>query len=165
MHDLALLGRPVGLILKDRKETVTVAESAAGGLIAAALLAVEGASAYFLGGTVLYTWDARKALLGLAPADLPGIRPSSEPYVRAIAAAQRARFGATWAIAESGATGPAPNRYGDAAGHCCFAVDGPVAAALTLETGSGDRVGNMWAFTAAALDLLAQSIRKAGSTR
>ncbi len=70
----------------------------------------------------------------------------------------RAKFGAVWALAETGATGPTGNSYGDAAGHACLAVSGPVEASITLETGSPDRAANMRAFAAAALDLLERAL-------
>jgi nicotinamide mononucleotide (NMN) deamidase PncC len=74
----------------------------------------------------------------------------------------RERLGTTWALAETGAAGPTGNRYGDAAGHSCFAVVGAVETARTLETGRGDREANMWAFTRAALELLDACIQQAG---
>ena len=67
-------------ILKARGETVAVAETSAGGLVSAQLLAVPGASAYFVGGGVLYTGDAREGLAGITEADITGMRSSSEPY-------------------------------------------------------------------------------------
>jgi len=82
------------------------------------------------------------------------MRASTEPYARLLAQTARQRFGANWALAESGASGPTGNRYGDAAGHSCIAVAGAAERAITLETGSTDRVANMRAFSAAALDLL-----------
>jgi PncC family amidohydrolase len=141
-----------------RKETIAVAESSTGGLIAAALLAVPGASAYFLGGAVVYTKTARAALLGVTDADMQGLRPSTEAY--AMLGARRAReiMRATWGLGETGATGPSGNRYGDAAGHTCIAVAGPVERAITLETGSADRPANMEAFTRRALELLLETI-------
>lgn len=141
-----------------RKETIAVAESSTGGLIAAALLAVPGASAYFLGGAVVYTKTARAALLGVTDADMQGLRPSTEAY--AMLGARRAReiMSATWGLGETGATGPSGNRYGDAAGHTCIAVAGPVERAITLETGSADRPANMDAFARRALDLLLEAI-------
>src|SRR3984957_19973474 len=95
-----------------RGETIAVSESSAGGLISAALLAVPGASAYFLGGAVVSTGNARKALLGITPDDLVGMRPASEPYAALLARTVRAKFSADWGLAETGATGPAGNRYG-----------------------------------------------------
>lgn len=148
----------IGAALKRDKATLAVAESSAGGLIAASLLAVPGASAYFLGGAVVYTRQARRVLLEIADADMAGLRPSTEAYALLLARRMRARFDAVWALAETGATGPTGNSYGDAAGHACLAVTGPVEAAITLETGAADRAANMRAFAAAALDLLERSL-------
>src|SRR5262245_33629226 len=126
MDKLLPLAAQVAERLVARKETVAVAESSAGGLIAAALLAVPGASAYFLGGAVVYTAAARTAWLGIGAADMDGMRASTEPYAAMLAQRVRHKHGATWSIAETGAAGPAGNRYGDAAGHSCIAVAGPV---------------------------------------
>ncbi len=146
-------------LLKGRRETVTVAESSTGGLISAALLGVGGASAYFLGGAVVYTRTARQALLDIPDAAMAGMRASTEPYALLLARTARTRFAANWAIAETGATGPTGNRYGDAAGHSCIAAVGARERAITLETGSSDRLANMQAFAAAALDLLETTLR------
>jgi PncC family amidohydrolase len=158
MRDLIPYAEKVAALLKARGETIAVAESSAGGLINAALLAVPGASAYCLGGAVIYT---RKALLGLRDMRaemVQGMTPSTEAYALFKARAIRERFGADWGLAETGAAGPTGNRYGDAAGHSCFAVAGRIERAATLETGSADRVANMHAFAAAALQLLAQNL-------
>jgi PncC family amidohydrolase len=141
-----------GLLLKERRETIVIAESSTGGLISAALLAVPGASAYFLGGAVVYTITARRALMGL---EMPeGMRASTEAYALHLAETARQRFEATWALSESGASGPTGNRYGDAAGHSCIAIVGPTERTITIETGQSDRAANMRAFAAAALDEL-----------
>jgi nicotinamide-nucleotide amidase len=156
---LAIMGEAVGALLKERKETVAVAESSTGGLIAASLLAVPGASAYFLGGTVLYTHKAREALLGIELADHPGMRASTEPYALLCATTLRERLGTVWGIGESGATGPTGNRYGDAAGHSCIAICGPHTRTVTLETGKAEREENMWRFAREALSLFEQVLR------
>ena len=158
MQDLLPGAERISRLLKDRGETIVVAESSTGGLISATLLAMPGASAYFVGGAIVYTQAARKALMDLGDISALGLRAASEPYARLLARTARSRFSSTWALAESGATGPTGNRYGDAAGHCCLAVAGPVERAVTLETGSSDRVANMRRFSAAALDLLAQAL-------
>jgi nicotinamide-nucleotide amidase len=147
--------------LKERRETIAVAESSTGGLISAALLAVPGASAYFLGGAVVYTQVARRALLNIPDAAMTPMRASTEAYALLLARTARERFSAAWALSETGATGPTGNRYGDAAGHSCIAVAGTTERAITIETGSGDRTENMGAFTAAALDLLAAALERA----
>jgi len=159
MPDLTTLGRTVGELLKERNETVAVAESSTGGLISAALLSLPGASAYFVGGGVIYTRHARAGLL-MMPADQVTVRGSTESYALDCARLMRDRLGTTWGLAESGATGPTGNRYGDAAGHSCMAIVGPVEKAITIETGRPDREANMWAFTEAALGLLEEALRQ-----
>jgi PncC family amidohydrolase len=156
----AMAGR-VGGLLKEKKTTVAVAESSAGGLVSAALLAAPGASAYFVGGAVVYTRDARRGLLGV-PEEVATMRGASEEYAIVMARAVRDRLGSVWGLCETGASGPSGNRYGDAAGHVCVAVAGPLERALTIETGSADREENMWRFAAAALDLLEAALRDAG---
>ncbi|MBX9595960.1 MAG: CinA family protein [Roseomonas sp.] len=162
MQDLLPIAARIGVLLKARGETVAVSESAAGGLVAASLLALPGASAYFRGGAVVYTAQARGGLLGITPDDMRGMRSASEPYAALCAATIRRRLDADWGIAETGAAGPSGNRYGDAAGHACLAVAGAVMRVTTLETGSAEREANMRRFAAAALVLLEQAITDAG---
>lgn len=161
MSQTGLAAARVADLLIGRRETVAVVESSAGGLIASALLAVPGASRYFVGGAVTYTATAREALLGIGAEHMDGMRSASEPYARLIAATIRGRLGATWALAETGAAGPSGNRYGDSAGHACFAVSGPVERLATLETGSSDRFGNMETFARSALELLEACLHEA----
>jgi len=147
--------------LTARRETIAVAESSTGGLISAALLAVPGASAYFLGGAVVYTKTARRALLNIPDAAMAEIRASTQAYALLLAHTARERFSATWALSETGAAGPTGNRYGDAAGHSCIAISGADETAITIETGSDDRIANMQAFATAALDLIAATLGRA----
>jgi len=158
VNDLILLAETVAARLKARRESIAIAESSTGGLISAALLALPGASAYFLGGAVAYTRQAKILLLGLDEAALTQFRPATEAHALLLARRARARFAAAWGVGETGATGPTGNRYGDPPGHTCLAVAGAVERAVTLETGSAERVANMHAFAAAALRLLADTI-------
>jgi PncC family amidohydrolase len=158
MKSLLPLAEKIAARLIERKQTIAVAESSTGGLIAAALLAVPGASAYFVGGAVVYTRVARAALLGIGDAEMAGLRPSTEAYALLVARRVREKHGAVWGIGETGATGPTGNRYGDPAGHSCIAVAGPAERAVTLQTGNADRRANMDAFTLRALELLAETI-------
>jgi len=160
MATLAAMAETVGGLLKARKETVAIAESSTGGLISAALLAVPGASAYFVGGGVIYTHQARKALLGADLADHPGMRPSTEPYAILCATSVRELLGTTWGLGETGASGPTGNRYGDAAGHSCIALSGPQSRSITLETGQTEREANMWRFAREALALIEELLRR-----
>lgn len=144
--------------LVERGESVAVAESAAGGLMSAALLGVAGASAYFKGGVVVYTGDGKQRLAGMTREDLEANRSATEPHTAALARAIRARLEATWGIAETGAAGPTGNRYGDSAGHAALAVAGPIEHTTTIETGQSDRRQNMAAFALAALRLLRDTL-------
>jgi nicotinamide-nucleotide amidase len=154
-------GSIVGNFLRERKQTLAVAESSAGGLIDAALVAVPGASAWYLGGCIVYTGASRAALLGVTREEMGGLRPSTEAFAILLAQRVRQRLGATWALSESGASGPTGNHYGDKPGHACFAVSGPVEAAITIETGSANREANMRTFTRRAIELLESCLRKA----
>jgi nicotinamide-nucleotide amidase len=156
--DLAAIAERVAARLKARGDTVAVAESSTGGLISAALLAVPGASVFFLGGAVVYTRQARRAMLAIPDAAMAGMRAASEPYAALLARTVRDLHRATWGLSESGAAGPAGNRYGDPAGHAAIAVAGVTERALTLRTGSADRSANMRAFAQKALETLLQEI-------
>jgi PncC family amidohydrolase len=161
MQDLLPIAERIGAILKSRGETIAVSESSTGGLMSAALLSVPGASAYFLGGAVVYTKKAREVLIDL-PAEViieaKAEKPLSEAFVLLLSHTLRTQFASTWAIAEIGATGPTGSRYGDPAGTACLALAGPVEKAVTIRTGVDDRVANMRAFAKAGLELLLQNL-------
>ncbi|HEY8948424.1 MAG TPA: CinA family protein [Rhizomicrobium sp.] len=159
MQTLLPLAETIAERLKARGETISVAESSSGGLLSAALLAIPGASAYFVSGAVVYTPRARATLMDIPRAGVAGMRSASEPYALLLAKTARERFGTHWALSETGAAGPTGNPYGDAAGHSCIALAGPdIERAITLETGDTDRVANMRAFAKAALELLLKEL-------
>jgi PncC family amidohydrolase len=158
MQELLGLADQIGERLKARKETIAVAESSSGGLISAALLSVPGASAYYLGGGVIYTVKARVQLMHLGRDAVTGMRSASEPYALLLARTARTNFAATWGLSETGAAGPTGNPYGDAAGHSCIAISGSTEKALTLETGESGRIANMRAFAKAALELMLEAL-------
>ena len=161
MNRLLDLGSEAGALLKQRGETIAVSESSSGGLVSAALLSVGGASAYFLGGGVIYTPVAARTLLEYNMREHPGVRSSSEPYAALAASHIRERLGADWGLSETGAAGPSGNRYGDSPGHSCIAVTGPLDRAITMETGLSDREQNMWLFAEKALTILTAALRVA----
>ena len=160
MQSLLPLAEQVAILLKQRRETIAVAESSAGGLLSAVLLAVPGASAYFLGGAVVYTRKAREQLMQLPREAVAGMRSASEPYALLLARTASQRFSASWGLAETGAAGPSGNPYGDSAGHSCIAIAGVAEEVITLETGDTDRLANMRAFSAAALQLLLRHLSR-----
>jgi PncC family amidohydrolase len=160
MEELVAIAEKIAARLIERRQTIAVAESSTGGLISASLLAVPGASAYFLGSAVVYTRDARRILMDIPDDAMKGIRSASEPYAKLLASQIRRRFSSDWGLSESGATGPTGNRYGDAAGHSCMGVAGEEVSVMTLETGSSDRLANMQVFASTALNFLLQNLSR-----
>ena len=158
MKELIAIAENIAARLIERRQTIAVAESSTGGLISASLLAVPGASAYFLGSAVVYTRDARRILMDIPDEAMKGIRSASEAYATLLASQIRQRFSADWGLSETGATGPTGNRYGDAAGHSCMAVAGATTDVITLETGSNGRQANMHEFAKTALGLLLKNL-------
>jgi PncC family amidohydrolase len=158
MHELVDQAARVAALLSQRNETVAVAESSAGGLITAALLAVPGASAWCRGGIVIYTREGWQALRDFDERVLGGFRSATEGNALVRARFIRGRMDATWGIGETGAAGPAGNRYGDPAGHACIAVAGASERAVTLRTGSSERLANMHRFAGAALQLFMDAL-------
>jgi PncC family amidohydrolase len=159
MKELVAIAEKIAAKLIERRQTIAVAESSTGGLISASLLAVPGASAYFLGGAVVYTRDARRVLMDIPDDAMKGLRSASEPYAKLLASQIRQRFATDWGLSETGATGPTGNRYGDAAGHSCMGIaNGSNASAMTLETGSNNRFENMHVFARTALELLLKNL-------
>ncbi len=155
MQSLLPIAEKIATRLIARGETIAVAESSTGGLVAAALLAIPGASGYFVGGAVVYTKAARASVLGIGASDMACIRPATEAYSLLIARRVRERLGD---FGETGASGPSGNRYGDPAGHTCIAIAGPIERAVTLQTGRSDRRANMDVFATRALELLVEII-------
>jgi PncC family amidohydrolase len=158
MKELIGIAEQIAARLVARKQTIAVAESSTGGLISASLLSVPGASAYFLGGAVVYTRTARGLLMDIPDEAMKGIRSASQPYAKLLAETARRRFATDWGLSETGATGPTGNRYGDAAGHSCMAVAGASTSVITLETGKSDRQANMHEFAKTALELLLKNL-------
>ena len=160
MPDLTSMAASLGALLKETEQTLAVTESSCGGLLSACLVSIPGASAYYRGGAVVYTRFAQRGLLQVPDSAMTGIRASSEPYALLNARTVRESLDTTWALSETGASGPPGNRYGDSAGHACIAVTGPVERAITVESGDDNREANMWVFAKAAFDLLEQCVRE-----
>ena len=156
--ELLDLSNEVGELLILKGQSIGIAESSSGGLVSAHLLAIPGASTYFLGGSVIYTRYAQRSFLNVPDSDMEGLRAATEQYAALNADRVRDLLGSTWGLAETGATGPTGNRYGDEAGHSCIVVSGPVNLSVTLETGLSDRQENMISFTREALSLLIKAI-------
>jgi PncC family amidohydrolase len=147
-------------LLTRNKHSVSVAESSTGGLIAANLLSVPGASDYFVGGTVIYTRKSRREFLDLDRERIKKLKPLTEEMAFEFAAAARTKLDTTWGIAELGVAGPGSTPYSDAVGISVIAISGPIDAAVTIKTQSTDRENNMEIFADAALQLLVKTLTK-----
>lgn len=158
MRSLTALAAPLATTLIKQSQTLAVCESSAGGLISAALVSYPGASAYFLGSTVVYTLLARDKLIDVNDEEMAGVRPASEAYALLCARKIRSKLGSDWALAETGASGPSGNPYGDPPGHACFAISGPTERTLTIATGDSNREENMWIYSERAMNLLLECL-------
>jgi PncC family amidohydrolase len=96
----------VASLLKERKETISVAETAAGGLISATLLSYPGASGYYKGGLTLYTLESRMAFAGWTQETLKTYSGPTPAIVAGLAEHTRSTLGSTYAVSESGTAGP-----------------------------------------------------------
>ncbi len=144
--------------LKARGETLAVAESMTGGLLASRLTAIPGASATFLGAATAYTVAAKAALLGLDPGWLQEVGTVSEACGIAMAEAMRKRLGTTWSIGICGNAGPGAE--GEApVGAVHLAVAGPAGTKVRAPRMAGDRAEIQLRSTAQALDLLRRALR------
>lgn len=161
MDTLLPLAARAAALLKARGETIAVGESAVGGLVSAALIAQPGASAFFLGGTIVYTRAAGAALRDRSTLDLSGLAPLTEPFAQELADGLRRQMRSDWATSEMGAAGPAPSPYGPPPGTGVVAVSGPLSRARMVETGAQDRIANMRAFGRAKLALLIECLEAA----
>jgi len=155
---LDLVRERVAVLLKERGETVAVAESSTGGLISANLLAVPGASAYFSGGTVIYTRESRKVFLNLPMDKLKGLKPLTEDMAMVFAETIQKDLKATWGIAELGVAGPGATPYSEEVGISVIALAGPKSASVTIRTGREAREENMFEFVLGAFKLLEHTL-------
>ncbi|KAL3455371.1 hypothetical protein BJX64DRAFT_272495 [Aspergillus heterothallicus] len=151
-------------LLKSRKETVSVAETAAGGLISASLLSVPGASAVYKGGLTVYTLESRLAFAGWTQANLDNYSGPTPEIVAGLAEHTRSTLGSTYAVSESGTAGPTGGTTRNRTpGYVALAVAGP-AGTKTREgnTQSAERAQNMVAFAKQGLELLKEVILSSG---
>jgi len=159
---LAAIAAEAGTLLKARKQTIAVVDGSTGGLISASLLAMPGASAFYLGGGVIYTLKGRRIVLGHEPGSLRGFTSATEAYALAQARLICQRYGADWGIAETGASGGSAHPLGVASGTSAIGVAGPdgIEASILVNTQNNDRLANMQTFTKAALVLLCDVLER-----
>lgn len=163
METLLPLAQKVADLLKSRSETIAIGESVGGGLVSAALIAQPGASAFFLGGTVIYTPQAGRALRDRTTLNLKGLAPLTPAFAQELADGYRRQMRCDWTTSEMGAAGPAGSPYGPKPGTAVVAISGPVSKSRLIETGTGNRIDNMRAFGKAQLELLIECLEDAGN--
>ena len=161
METLLPLAQKVADLLKSCGESIAIGESAGGGLVSAALIAQPGASAFFLGGTVIYTPQAGRALRDRTTLNLKGLEPLTPAFAQELADGYRRQMECDWTTSEMGAAGPAGSPYGPRPGTAVVAVSGPVSKARMVETGTDIRIDNMRAFGRAQLELLIECLEGA----
>jgi nicotinamide-nucleotide amidase len=142
--------------LAARGETVATAESLTGGLLAATIVDVPGASTVFRGGLVVYATDLKATLAGVPPDLLDERGPVDPDVAAALAAGARKRCGATWGVATTGVAGPTP-QDGIAVGTVFVAVSGPSSAGQAMRLG-GDRPAIRAGAVRAAIALLSTAV-------
>jgi len=151
---LVALAEQLQGICLGRGLSVALAESCTGGLIAATLTSVPGASGYFLGGVVSYSNEAKAGFLDVPAATLAAHGAVSAQVARAMALGARARFGADVALGITGIAGPDGGSAEKPVGLTYIGMadaDGAEVRRLTFE---GDRAANREAGTRAALEWL-----------
>jgi len=149
----------IGTKLTEQKATLATAESCSGGLIAHRITNVAGASAYFLGGVVSYSNQAKLDLLGVNATDLNAYGAVSEPVARQMAEGVRSRFGATWGIGVTGIAGPTGGTADKPVGLVYVAVAGPAGTAIRRNLFVGPRESVKEQTALAALGLLAEQLQ------
>jgi nicotinamide-nucleotide amidase len=150
----------VHALLRARGETVAVAESLTGGLLAAALTDTPGASATFRGALVVYATDLKARLAGV-PAPLLQAHGAVSPDVAAaLAGGVRDRLGASYGLGLTGVAGPEP-QDGVPVGTVYLGLATPRGGQVRRLALAGDRAAVRAGAVAAALDLLAESLASA----
>lgn len=134
-------------------QTLAVAESLTGGLLAARIVDVPGASVVFRGGVVAYATDLKGTLLGVSPELLERNGPVDAQVAAQMADGVRRGLGATWGLSTTGVAGPDP-QDGKPPGTVFVGVSGPDGVRTVGLTLAGDRAQVRGATVDAALALL-----------
>jgi nicotinamide-nucleotide amidase len=148
-------------LLEARGASLAVAESLTGGLVAAELTSVPGASRTFRGSVTAYATELKRELLGVNAALLDA-RGAVDPLVaEEMAQGVRDRLGAVWGLSTTGVAGPEP-QDGNPVGTVYTAVAGPHGTKVSSLRLDGDRAAIRTATVTAALELLVDALHAAG---
>ncbi len=156
-RDGATIDRQVAALLAG--ETIAVAESCTGGLLAGRLTDLAGASEYFAGGVVAYGNEAKISLVGVDPALIESFGAVSVEVAEALAAGARERFGASVGVGVTGIAGPDGGTEEKPVGLVCFSVQGPGGRSLTRSSRlPGGRADIRDRATTVALHMIASAL-------
>lgn len=147
----------VGRTLRDREETVAVAESCTGGLVGSLLTDIPGSSAYFDRSLVTYSYDAKQDLLAVSREALDAHGAVSDPVARQMARAVRDTAGTDWGVATTGVAGPTGGSPETPVGTVYVAV----ARAAPWETGESDCTVSTYEFEGSRTEVKAKIARRA----
>lgn len=151
----------VGRLLKEKKQTLSLAESCSGGLIAHLVTSVPGSSAYFMGGVVSYSYESKTNMLGVTKETLEKFGAVSEEVVTQMAGGARKEFKTDWAVSASGIAGPDGGMEGKPVGTVWIAVAGPNGVKAKKFQFGGDRERNIAVTAITALNMLRKEMLKA----
>ncbi len=152
--------------LREEGQTIAVAESCTGGLLANRLTNVPGASVVFVAGMITYAYRAKTALLGVDAALIEEHGAVSGPVAAAMAAGARRRMGTHWALATTGEAGPTSGE-GKPVGTLFVALAGPDDAEPVVEDHffPTDRESFKYRASQVALDLLRKTLAESEVSR
>jgi nicotinamide-nucleotide amidase len=157
-YDDDTLESVLGDLLRERRQTVSTAESCTGGLLGSRITDVSGSSAYYMGGGVCYTAVAKTALAGVDPSLIAAHGEVSEEVAVALARGIRERFATTWGVGITGIAGPTGGTPEKPVGTVHIAVSGPGGDTYRKLLWQGPRTIVKWYSTQQALDLLRRAI-------
>ena len=150
----------IGHRLAKHRKTLAVAESCTGGLLAQRITDVPGASAYFRGGIVAYSNEAKEALLGVPRDVLAAHGAVSAQCAQAMAEGARTRFGSDFALATTGVAGPSGGTATKPVGLVYVALASPTGTWVAEHRFQGSRQENRWSACEAAFALLLQHLSR-----
>ena len=146
-------------LLRERRQTLALAESCTGGYVANQLTNVPGASAVFLGGLVTYSNEAKQVLLGVPGEILEEHGAVSEPVARLMAEGAKGRLNSDYALSVTGIAGPGGGTPDKPVGTVFIALAGPFVTMAHRYFNPFDRVTFKDVTAQQALDLLRRKIR------
>ncbi len=148
----------VGRLLKEKKQTLSLAESCSGGLIAHLVTSVPGSSAYFMGGVVSYSYESKTKMLGVTNETLEKFGAVSEEVVTQMAIGAKKEFNTDWAVSASGIAGPDGGMEGKPVGTVWIAVAGPNGVKAKKFKFGGDRERNISVTAITSLNMLRKQL-------